>query len=383
MIANGLDQSYLKKLTVLYVEDDEDTREQFCEFLSRPVGRLITAVNGAEGLEAFIRYSPDIVVTDIQMPEMDGLTMSYEIRGRAPDVPIIIITAFEQTDYLMRAIDIGVHKYVTKPVNSYLLFECLLQCAHRLRAEEQLQYEHQREIQAMLAKHHEVVATLAGGLAHDYNNLLQGILGLFSMAKMKLEELNEGAKYLDYIDDCYAQAEALSGVLNILASRNPEVTERGEVLPVIEAALDAALADTQITLVRDYADNLPSVRFSRTQVNLVFTALAANAVEAMPSGGTLTLSAQADAVSDCDPLPLAPGSYLHITLADTGCGISPDVLPRIFDPYFSTKERCSQQGMGLSLALCQTIITKCGGIITAESEPESGAAFHIRLPAAD
>ena len=134
-INNRLDQNYLKPLTVLYVEDGVETRKQFSEFLHRPVGTLITASNGAEGLEAFKKHEPDIVITDILMPTMDGLTMAQGIRELAPSVPIIVITAFEQTDYMMRAINIGIDKYVTKPVNSYLLFESLWECAHRLRGD--------------------------------------------------------------------------------------------------------------------------------------------------------------------------------------------------------------------------------------------------------
>jgi two-component system cell cycle response regulator len=111
-INNRLDQNHLKTLKVLYVEDDPDTRKQCSDFLTRPVGTLITASNGAEGLEAFIKNRPDIVITDIMMPVMDGLTMAKEIRGIAPTVPIIVITAFEQTDYMMRAINIGIDKYV-------------------------------------------------------------------------------------------------------------------------------------------------------------------------------------------------------------------------------------------------------------------------------
>ncbi|MFZ4855810.1 MAG: response regulator transcription factor [Desulfuromonadaceae bacterium] len=166
MTDNGLDQNYLKTLTVLYVEDDNDTREQFSEYLRHPVGTLITAGNGAEGLEAFIKYAPDIVITDILMPLMDGLTMSCEIRGRNSQVPIIVLTAFEQAGYMMRAIDIGVHKYVTKPVNISLLLKCMHECAHRLRADEQLRFVHQQEVQALQSKHHEAVVTLAGGLGH-------------------------------------------------------------------------------------------------------------------------------------------------------------------------------------------------------------------------
>ncbi|MFZ4855798.1 MAG: response regulator [Desulfuromonadaceae bacterium] len=147
MNIDRLDQNFLKTLTVLYVEDDADTRKPFSEFLRRPVGALITATNGVDGLEAFKKHLPDIVVTDILMPQMDGLTMAYEIRAIVPSVPIIVITAFEQTNYLLRAIDIGVDIYVTKPVNSELLLKALLKTAHILRAEEQLNLKQQWKIQ--------------------------------------------------------------------------------------------------------------------------------------------------------------------------------------------------------------------------------------------
>jgi YesN/AraC family two-component response regulator len=141
-----------------------------------PFATLITAENGVVGLDAFAKRIPDIVVTDILMPQMDGLAMSEKILEMVPSLPIIVVTAFEQTDYLMRAINMGIEKYVTKPVNSYLLFETLLECAHRLRAEQQLKLQHQQEIRDAWSKQNETIAILAGGIAHDYNNLMQAIL---------------------------------------------------------------------------------------------------------------------------------------------------------------------------------------------------------------
>lgn len=380
MNINRLDQEYLKSLTVLYVEDDADTRDQFSEFLRRPVDTLITASNGAEGLEAFIKYAPDIVVTDILMPHMDGLTMSYEIRGMAPAVPIIVITAFEQTDYLMRAINIGVDKYVTKPVNSYLLFECLLECAHRLRAEEQLKLEHQREIQAMWAKHHKTVAILAGGIAHDYNNLLQSILGFVSLAELESDPESKYSKYLQQVDKCSDEARNLSQMLTILGEGESERKTRGSIMPLFQHTIEKAISNTPIQLVLDFPEQVPMVNYIEHQLHLVFTSLSDNAIEAMTSGGTIFLSTQTTLVTEQDLLPLLPGNYLHVSLVDTGTGMPPEVLSRVFDPYFSTKQRCSQRGMGLSLAICHTIIMKHGGIITADSTPGNGSTFHIWLP---
>ncbi|MDD5287486.1 MAG: diguanylate cyclase [Desulfuromonadaceae bacterium] len=138
MNADIQDQEFLKSLKILYVEDEEDTREQFGKFLTRISKVLITAEDGSEGLEAYREQSPDIIITDIHTPNMDGLDMVREIRKLDKSVPIIIMTAFEQIDYLKRSINMGVDKYVTKPVNGSELYETVLDCARRLLAEKKL-----------------------------------------------------------------------------------------------------------------------------------------------------------------------------------------------------------------------------------------------------
>ncbi len=132
------DQEYLKGLTLLYVEDEDDIFEPGVRLISRYCGTLLTARNGQEGLDVFKAQSPDLIITDIKMPTMDGLTMAEEIKKLSHSVPIVVVTAFEQVDYLMRAIEIGVDKYVSKPVNRTQLLRSLLECAHQLRAEREL-----------------------------------------------------------------------------------------------------------------------------------------------------------------------------------------------------------------------------------------------------
>lgn len=133
-----LNGDYLKTLTVLYVEDDVDVRDQLAEYLRRRVARLLIASHGAEGLEVYRQEKPDLIVTDILMPVMDGLDMAREIRKIDFGVPIIVTTAFEQSNYLLRSIEVGVDKYVTKPINTELLYENLLKCTERLQTIEQL-----------------------------------------------------------------------------------------------------------------------------------------------------------------------------------------------------------------------------------------------------
>lgn len=113
-----IDHEFLKKLSVLYVEDDPEIRDLLSHFLARRVKQLDLAENGQEGLTAYLRGHYDIVVTDIKMPIMDGLEMAEHIKSQGKDVPIIVITAYSDRDYLIRAIDLGIDRYVTKPINA-------------------------------------------------------------------------------------------------------------------------------------------------------------------------------------------------------------------------------------------------------------------------
>jgi len=122
----------LKALSVLYVEDDDDIRPQLELFLSRWVGNLLVATNGKEGLEKYVAHQPDLVITDIQMPAMDGLAMAEEIKRLAPTTPILVTTAYSDQDYFLRAFDIGIDKYVLKPVNTDILLATLANSAQPL-----------------------------------------------------------------------------------------------------------------------------------------------------------------------------------------------------------------------------------------------------------
>jgi len=133
--SNNTDILYLRSLSILYVEDEDEVRDQLKAYLKRRCRKVYTAANGKKGLEAYKKHQPDIVVTDILMPIMDGLLMSEKIQAINPRVPIIIITAFEEPRYFHHAIELGVHQYVNKPVKLPILEQSLLKCARVLRAE--------------------------------------------------------------------------------------------------------------------------------------------------------------------------------------------------------------------------------------------------------
>ena len=144
MATDDSDLHYLKTLSILYVEDEDDIRDQLAAFLKRRCAAVYTASNGHKGLDAFTRRKPDIVVTDILMPVMDGLKMGAAIRTVNPKIPLIITTAFEEPGYFQKAIDLGVDKYVTKPVDPDLLMQALLKSARSVRAEAALREVEER-----------------------------------------------------------------------------------------------------------------------------------------------------------------------------------------------------------------------------------------------
>lgn len=166
--------SRLAEFTVLYVEDDADIRDLLTPLLRRRVRRLYVAEDGEQGLAAFDRHRPDIVISDVLMPQMDGLAMCREIRRRNESTPIILTTALNDTDNLMRAIEIGVDRYVVKPVNAERLLAALENGAERVLADRT-----RRLASAVLeATSDAVLITDAGGRVVSANPAFRRITGL-------------------------------------------------------------------------------------------------------------------------------------------------------------------------------------------------------------
>ena len=368
-------EDFLKTITVLYVEDDDETRGQLSQFLRRRVGALVVADNSAAGLEAFRTQPAQMVVTDILMPGMDGLTMVQELRKLDPHVPIIVTTAFEQTEYLLRSIDIGVDKYVTKPIETGKILAALLHVARYLKAEDAV-----KRLSTMLNQSQklEALGVAAVGMAHDFD-----IMGMsIGRALECAEPGSDLQKNLLLASNSCQRAACLGRTLQGLARDSCPCDTTGSLARLIRESAGGALAESDIVLECGLNDTIPAVTYNADQMRTVFTQLASNARNAMDSGGTLTITWESHVVNEEDALPLPAGEYLHLCFSDTGVGIAPQDLSRVFDPYWTSNPLGSQDGMGLGLTLCFSIIKKHRGFIVAESKPGCGAAFHVYLPAA-
>lgn len=177
----------LKTITVLYVEDDEEIHLQLSLFLKRKVGTLYTAFNGLEGLELFKKNKPDVVVTDIRMPTMDGLRMAKTIKDIAPDIPIILTTAFNEQAYFLRSIDIGIDKYVMKPIDPYLLLDALFRSIVVLIQKRELEV-HNKYIRFVLDANPSFMVTTNKYGVEYINKTFLNFLGYSSLDEFKIDK---------------------------------------------------------------------------------------------------------------------------------------------------------------------------------------------------
>jgi len=380
MMNEEMDSLYLRSLTVLLVEDDEDAAEELGVFIGRRVGTVVRAANGLAGLAAFDAHAPQLVVTDIQMPGMDGLAMVEGIRSREPRVPVIVTTAFEKVEYLERAIDLGIDRFVLKPIQAEPLDKALRDCARRLRAEEELKLKEKRDADAVEARQEGCRSLLLTGLAHDFNNLLQAILSAVETAGLMVGPDRAEHALLNVAMASSKEARLLCRRLAMLGGATGTRGQVGPLDALIHQAALEALAGSPLVLETRFAGAEASVQHNEAQLAQVMAGLIDNAREAMPGGGTLSLSTDLCAVTAGDPLGLPPGRYLRVLCQDSGRGIPADELPRVFDPYFSTKPRSRDRGTGLGLALARAVVRAHGGTISIGSEPGRGTRVTLHLP---
>jgi signal transduction histidine kinase len=243
----------------------------------------------------------------------------------------------------------------------------------------------ERERQNQIAHRDRValIGQLAGGIAHDFNNLLHVIMTYANM----LEESLHGDSRDDAHQITHAASSAAELTKQLLSfSRRelvkPRVVDVSRVVNGMEKLLHRTIGG-QIQLITSIAPRIPRVLIDTAQLEQVLMNLVVNARDAMPNGGKVELRVSTTDV-DADRAnqrAIAPGRYVMIEVADSGAGIAPNVLARIFEPYFSTKAR--GKGTGLGLATVHGIVQHAGGDILVESHVGAGSTFRVLLPATE
>lgn len=241
----------------------------------------------------------------------------------------------------------------------------------------------QMEEELLKSKKLESLGVLAGGIAHDFNNLLTSVVGNISLAKMKMKPGSKAFQNLVKAEKASIQTKELTARLITFSKGGEPVKETVSIGDLVKNSVGSSLKGSDIDAGFSIPDDISPVEVDEEQIKQVIHNIITNAQEAMAGQGTINVSCENADIGEKDTLTLKDGKYVKISLKDQGPGIPEEDLIRIFDPYFSTKDMGTQKGMGLGLAISDSIIKKHDGLITVESELGTGTTLSIYLPASE
>jgi two-component system cell cycle sensor histidine kinase/response regulator CckA len=259
-------------------------------------------------------------------------------------------------------------------VGSFFLLLGIAPISRRLATDRRKTEAEQQRIEKL-----ESLGLLASGIAHDFNNLLTAILGNINIVKKGIDPASPSLERIVKAERASHQAKGLAHKLLTFTRGGKPVKLIASLKRILRDSADFAITGSNVRCEFVIADNLWLSEIDVDQIGQVMNNLVINAVQAMPQGGVIHIEAENVSLEDQNDYQLPAGRYLKIRVQDRGEGIPPENLPRIFDPYFTTKEK----GSGLGLASAETIVRQHAGRISVVSSPGAGSTFTFFLPASE
>ena len=416
------------KANVLVVDDDDGGRYLKVHVLRKHGYHVAEAATGMAAIELCCAAAPDLVLLDVMLPDVNGVEVSRRIKSAHPGTVVLQTSAAVISSHDRAfALDSGADGFLLEPIEPEELL-ALARALLRMRGAEQavrrmneslellvaertrelteanrrleVEIAERRKAEEVLwhAQKLEAVGQLTGGIAHDFNNLLAVVVGSVEMIRAAFELGGElpRAKILRLLtasELATGRATKLTQQLLAFARRSTftlDVVSLDEVLVACEPFLRRALGEASV-IDLNFAPDLWPTRIDTSQFEAAILNLVVNARDAMPDGGRLEIAtgnvtldaASAGSSLDLKPgsLDLTPGSYVMVSVRDTGCGMEPDVAARAFEPFFTTKE--VGRGTGLGLSQVYGFIKQSGGHVVIDSIPASGTTFRLYLPRCD
>jgi signal transduction histidine kinase len=381
---------------ILVVDDVESNVTVLTCMLMHQGFTVRAALSGQEALDIISVERPDVILLDVSMPNMSGIDVCRKLKADVELrlIPVILVTARSREEEIVEGLNAGADDYIPKPVTQEIL-TARLRSALRVKSiydelaasNERLSREISERAKAEEELRHaqklELVGQLAGGIAHEFNNLLQAIEGYTAYAMEGLSPRDVRRQDLQEVLNASARASSLTRQL--LGFSRRRVLEKKCLSPnrVVEdlAKMIASLVGGQIRLELDLEPDVALVYADPGELQQALLNLCLNARDAMPLGGTLTLKTEGGPcrAGECGKSPWQPRVFMHVV--DTGCGMSEESLQRIFEPFYTTKE--VGKGTGLGLANVYGVVRQHGGSAHVESVVGKGTRFTICLPVCD
>ncbi|MEQ8191170.1 MAG: response regulator [Candidatus Eremiobacterota bacterium] len=400
---------------IMIIDDQPSNLSVMYEYLNEFNTDLMLIQKGQEGIEIAELKKPDVILLDIIMPDMNGFEVCKKLKENknTADIPVIFMSCLTDTDNIVKGFELGGIDYITKPVRREEVIARISTHLKIRRTEESLKKysdhleelvekrtaelkdtceklerevaEHRKlEGQLIQSQKMEAIGTLAGGIAHDFNNILGSIIGYTELALFEISEEHIIYQYLSQVLKAGDRAKELVAQILTFSRRTDQKRKLLNIIPVIKEAVKLLRASLPATIEirQDIKGKQAVIMADPTQIHQIILNLCTNGAHAMKErGGILDIS-----LADVDIFPedlpfytdIKTGPYVKLTVSDTGHGIKREVLERIFEPYFTTKE--TGEGTGLGLSVVHGIVTGYGGNIKVYSEPGKGTEFQVLLP---
>ncbi len=328
-----------------------------------------------KALETALADPPDLILSDIMMPGMDGIALARELRNdsRTIDVPVVLLSAREEVEAKLAGFEAGADDYVQKPfelseLRARIHLHLHLRSKSRLlsRALEQL-----KQAESSLVQSEKMVALgrMVAGVAHEINNPLHFLRGNFTLLRRRVEGDTALAALIADIDESLERMTSVTRQLLLFGRKQGEGAEEVKLSDVVPLVLKMVAPQTPagVRIVQQIDSEV--VRANPQDLFQILLNVVHNALQAVnPTGGEVRIaSARA-------------GDKVELRIADNGCGIAKENLPRIFDPFFTTKP--VGVGTGLGLSIVQQLVSAQQGTVSVESEPGRGTTVSLVLQSA-
>ncbi|MEA3314360.1 MAG: response regulator [Campylobacterota bacterium] len=369
---------FTKNLKILYVEDNDMTREITQDILKRYFGEVNSKSNGKDGLEAFKQSNYDLVITDINMPFMDGLAMIKEIKLVNENVPTMVLSAYNEVDYFSEAISLGVDGYIFKPISLDNFMKTLIKIIDKLKLSQQNNiYKKQLESKVIeLELANKTKSEFLANMSHEIRTPLNAIMGFIDILidgekntkKLKyLKVINEATDTLTgTINDILDFSKLESGKLNIeYLDFNPN-----EDFEIIKELFKAKALEKNINL-NITLENMPnSLNGNILRIKQIINNLLSNAIKFTSENKNIYLKMNYQ------------NNFLNILVKDEGIGISKEYQNNIFKPFTQEDSSITRKygGTGLGLAISYSLINAMNGDISVKSDLGEGSEFFISIP---
>jgi len=331
----------MSRYNILLVDDDPFTIEAIGTALESKEYRVTTADSGKKAIELLNKSTFDLVITDLIMGNIDGFQVLKTVKELQPEIMTIILTGYSDVTLAIDALRFGADDYLLKPCEPEEVYFRIENCLEKLENKKKIR---QIEKELLKAKKLESLGTLAGGIAHDFNNMMTVVLGNISLAKTETKPKSTAFELLAEAEKAALRTNDLTDRLITFSKGGDPVKKTVHIGRFLNDSVTSASNEYGIDCEFSIAADIRPVEIDESHAKQVIWNIVANSVEAMAGQGMIEVCCENTDIGEKDDLTLKHGKYVKISIKDQGPGIPDENIPKIFDPYFSTKKRESAKG---------------------------------------